>query len=354
MADIMSRARSAVRRLLVRFARLFALAAGIVVILGIGAIAADYFLPHDQPPSAPRVSTDRLESFETGTGEVKLYRYHPSGLLTEVAYARRGRFSDFVYPATRTTRVRLDPALRRTALEDETGRTSFVFDELGQLASATDPGGLKLGYTHGPWGEIRAIDLPDRHQLRYRYDARLRPTHVSDGEVAITYEYRDDQREVVRMLPGGVATLIRRDGHGAVSLIRHTHAGGQLLLELRYLRDDERRVTRREENSGSGTRVWEFHYDPLGRLVRETEPGGLVELEYDADGNLTSRSDAGHVVRFAYEQGQLVRESRYDRKGHDLDLVDEISFEYDRRGQLHQQHGRKRAVTYDWNADGQL
>ncbi|TMQ13765.1 MAG: RHS repeat-associated core domain-containing protein, partial [Deltaproteobacteria bacterium] len=353
MAELMSRARSAVRRLAVRVARLIALAVVMAVILAIGAAAADYFVPRDQPPSARRDTNDRLESVETGTGEVKLYRYHPSGLLTEVAYARRGRFSDVLYPATRTTRVRLDPALRRTALEDETGRTAFTFDELGQLAGVTDPDGRKLGYTRGPWGEIRTIDLPDRQQLRYRYDARLRPTRVSDGDAAITYEYRDDQHEVIRRLPGGVTTLIRRDAHGAVAVIRHTRAD-QVLLELRYRRDDDGRVIRREEDSALGTRVWEFHYDPLGRLVRETEPGGPVELAYDADGNLTSRSDASHVTRFAYEQGQLVRESRYDRRGQDLDLVDEIAFEYDRRGQLHRQHGRKRVITYDWNADGQL
>ena len=321
-----------------RAVALLALGLGLVFVT---VIVADYGLPRFGSPRERRGTSGRLELLDTGVGEIQRYGYDSAGLLNEIRYSRKGRWTNWKYPAKRSVRFEHDASLRLTSMDDETGRTTLKWDDFGSIASVTSPQGMRLVYGYDPWGSVRDIGLPGGGKLSYRYDVSQRLTEVASTGFTVTYEYNMVQREVVRRLSNGIKSIFRRDESGQMALIRHERADGSPVLELRYARDSDGRVTQTDEETSKGVTTRKYQYDVLGRLSHVIGSDGDVELAYDADGNLLSRKDAHGTLNYQYERGRLVR-------------VGNERFDYDGAGRIITRAGPGGTTRYEWDGDQRL
>ena len=93
-----------------------------------------------------------------------------------------------------------------------------------------------------------------------------------------------------------------------------------------------------------GNRAFQFEYDLLGRLIRDTDPfGNSLEFSYDSVGNIIKKKDqSGNVTEYTYDSlGRLIKKKFSD------DSVEE--FKYDSRGNII--YAGNQWIAYDLSYD---
>jgi RHS repeat-associated protein len=125
---------------------------------------------------------------------------------------------------------------------------------------------------------------------------------------------------------------------------------GEILLDVDYTRDALGRIVQKTEilgaSAGGGTRVFEYGYDPAGRLQSVSENNvHVAEYSYDANGNRLSRSNPsipGNEVAGEYDaQDRLV-------------TYGAAAYTYTASGELAQKVVGSDATTYSYDALGNL
>ncbi|MCA9543773.1 MAG: RHS repeat protein, partial [Myxococcales bacterium] len=231
------------------------------------------------------------------------YRYDLLGQVVEIE-----RQSAAGQAAPRTTTVQRDAEGRVIALDGPEGRrerysrlpegqpvelvagtrkASRRYEGWGRLVEHTDPLGRTTRVDWDLHHFVTAVHQPGERTWRYERDkvGRVRAMHTPDG---LTVRYQRDP-------------------------------GGRVLAEQRPDRKIERtydaadRVTKVKWGRGGETKL---AYDTLGRLVAVTGTTADGDAErpltyaYDADGRLTSETQADHVLRWQRDAlGRVVRRS---------------------------------------------
>ena len=78
----------------------------------------------------------------------------------------------------------------RLAMTDGTGASSFVFDESGQMLSATSPGPKTVGYRYDLDGHRTKLIYPDATAVSYVFDKAGRLGSLTDwASRGVTYTY---------------------------------------------------------------------------------------------------------------------------------------------------------------------
>lgn len=196
------------------------------------------------------------------------------------------------------------------------GVTMYEYDWRGDLVRTTDPVGLVEEFS---------------------YDGLGRPvsTTSSDGTESYgtaTYTYNDlSQVETVTYPP--VTNPVTNVTHTEV--VTHTY-------------DDAGRRTGTSVSDATGgdtTRVWEWDYDPAGRLVSTTAPDGAVSLqEWDSRGDVVKVTEPGGLVlEHVYDGAHRLVETA--AVGPDVDPLDEHATRLVLESRAYDPAGRLAAVT---------
>ena len=251
-----------------------------------------------------------------GAGPVEATAYDNVGRREGVTDAN-GRATRYVYDAADRLieTIHPDPA-------DEDGdpannpRALSEYDGFGRKLSDTDETGLVTRYAYDRLGRLTAVVLPDPQTganpplvdgaspdagtltTRYVYDeAGNRIEQIDAAGRSTRWEYDAMGRETARTLPGGERET--RAYNLAGELIAHTDFEGSVTS---YEYDAAGRVARIEYADGrvetfdyddAGNRTgmtspegqWSWTYDARDRVIRETQPNGVLEYRYDAAGN---------------------------------------------------------------------
>jgi RHS repeat-associated protein len=198
-------------------------------------------------------------------------RYDAAGNLTEVQNPLGGR-RQWAWSATSSLEAVTDYSGNRTAVR---------YDGLGRLIEQVTPSGDVYRHRYDRRGNLVEADLPDGTTVRYAYDLEGNMTAATDGEGRTTrYRYGACGRKLERV-----------DQAGNVGRYEWGTEPKRL----------DRIVNQRGE-------VYEFRYDPAGRVIEEVGfDGRRVRIDRDVAGRAVAITNgAGERVEYAYTAGRQV------------------------------------------------
>lgn len=284
------------------------------------------------------------------------FQYDSQGNLTGYAN-RRGDEVTYTYDA----RGRL-----LSESDSSAGPTSYSYDARGRLTSATDDQGTTtLSYDNAD--RVTQIDYPTGRSLFYGYNEAGLRASLSDGEdYNLFYDYdalgrltglRDEDGQVVAYVYDAAGNLLREEnGNGTLSLFTYDEAGRLTRIENQapdgsinsfnaYGYDAAGQRVSNETQDGT----WTYGYDAIGQLTSadfaSTNPDiddkSLV-YDYDAAGNRTRVVEDG--VETLYTANAL---NQYTQVG-------DATFTYDADGNMTSRSDSLGTTTYVYDLDNRL
>ena len=263
-------------------------------------------------------------------GQTIAYEYNSVGQVTKKTY-----------PDASVTTYAYDEAGRLTTVTDGSGTIRMQYDNRGFMTYIGYPDGHWFAFQYNNAGQRTRREGDDGFVLNYGYDAAGRLETVSDGDGYVYASYVYD-----------AAGYLARENKGNGTCARYSYdQAGQLLSITHHGPDDAVQAFFNYEYDVNGNRVAEtnkdgrttYTYDALGQLTGVYYPdGGYITYEYDASGNRT------RVVRDGVEELYSTNNmNQYVQAG-------DASCAYDADGNMTSKTDASGTTTYVWNAENQL
>ncbi len=297
-----------------------------------------------------------------GGRPLETVRYDPSGRVISVANGSEppttissdvpGRQETLLDPAGKLTTVLTYDQLGDIVERDQTfnGKTlksTFTYDPLGRVTSATDPAEHETSATYDEkTGDVLSLTDPANrtwHLENYNLFGKPGTVRQPDGSVYASFKYDPE-----------TGKLVSENGPEATQTVRTYWPSGQV-----------------KSITDPGGRSLNFTYDPEGHVASISDNAGhTTRLTTNAAGELTMTEDQlGNKTSFSYTpEGQLAELTEpndnkyhyyYDPLGrlHQTEdpLHESTYYEYNSVGELTKRKDRNDAVTtYSYDADGRL
>lgn len=223
-------------------------------------------------------------------------------------------------------------------VEDEKGIADYEYDLLNRLVSATYSGIAPLHYSYDLRGRVRQITYPGGIQISYSYDAADRLVSVDSAHGKTQYVYDQTSNTLSKIiLSTGVTTEYGYDKAKRVVSVFHRRSDKTLIVGFRYVFDGNGNRIRTEEIDKNGSRVIDFSYDKLNRLIGVKYPEGYEKYTYDDLGNRLTKETSSALIQYEYD------------KNNRLTKTDNIQFFYDARGNLIKKISPDKIVEYAYD-----
>lgn len=242
-------------------------------------------------------------------GRTTTYSYNVGNELTKLSY------SDGITP---TVEYGYDADGHRTSMSDGTGSSSFSFDSLGRLTSATDGHGDKTSYGYDLAGNETSITYPNGKNVTHTFDNAGRLASVSDWLGNTTsFSYDPDSNLLSNTFPSSTGNVdeyvySRADRMSEVKMKKSK----ETLASIAYVRDKAGQLESLTSKGLPGAESEGFGYDVNNRLIK----AGGASYEYDAANDLTkapgtinsydnaSELEAGTNASYTYDkEGDRIR-----------------------------------------------
>jgi len=300
--------------------------------------------------------------------------YDPAGRLLSVTDSL-GFVSSFLYDAANRQIASIDPS---------TSRWTTVYDAAGQTLVSVDPLGFRTTNSYDPIGNLRAILNARGYRTTLSYDPLNRlvvqqdalgysTTYVFDGDsrqsaiidprggiITMTYSARAEMFSISDQLGNKTTysfdpigqTSTRQFANGDVTSYTYDRAGrptGMNYMDggkTTFIYDPVGNRTTMQDATGSTS----YAFDPLGRMVGKTDPGGIAQsYVYDAAGQRIRLVDPdGGIRSFTYDLGGRLEVNlspegirttlQYDPAGRETTQIDSTGLtrktSYDPAGQI--------------------
>ena len=365
---------------------------------------------------------DQLTSEKDALGNETTHAYLDNGLLSTTTRTDRGstaRVTTRAYDADNRLWKTTDPRGGETirlywpddklkSLQTPAGsKTSYSYDDAGQLVTTVEPNGNATGATASDWTWTYGYDLagnrttqahPDGGTRTTVYDALNRPVEWTDPLQNVTSaeydlngnvtkrtdargEFRTSSFDKVNRLKTetnelGKTTTYTYFATGELESVT-THLGNKTSYEL----DNDGRVVTMVEPRGNvsgGTPTdydWKYLYDGAGNRTRVEDPlGNQTNYAYDAVNNLTQVTDQrGNAIAYSYDvlnrlwkvtppaagaSGTLDTAYVYDAAGNLASRTDpnaqDTSWSYDLDGRMLSRTTPVGSWNYSYDANGNL
>ncbi len=284
--------------------------------------------PMEATTTYERDPRGRLLSETDPLGRTRRFTRDHRGLVTQIvepdgsthtyAYDDRGNMVERVNTGGAVTTFRYDDRGQMTEWITGNGAAAtFSYDADGNLIRRVEPNGAFWEYRHDDWGRVVAIRNALGAEVRCAYSDGSRPQAIYDANGAVTrFQYDGDKRLATVMHPDGTTTRYLYGGLDRLIAIVHPNGESERFLYNRegwcveVLRADGdpyhyrygMRPLLEGEDTFSGRRLW-YQRDLMGRVTTiETGAGRMVELEYDAAGQLIKQQFSdGTEHTFGYD-----------------------------------------------------
>jgi RHS repeat-associated protein len=238
-------------------------------------------------------------------GHTIQYAYDARGLLTNVVdsaqgttsmgYDPRGFMTNILYPNGKGFAFAYDNAGHRTGRVGTDGYTlSYTYDEAGRLSSlSNNVNGLLVRYTYDSVGRLAREDKGNGTFTTYTYDLAnqiLTLTNAApDGTIQSFFNYTYDTKgNRLSMTTMAGITTYAYDGLSQLTAV--AYPGGR---HVSYAYDP---LGNRTTVNDTGTNM----VYTANNLNQYTQAGG-TSFTYDADGNMTSRTDSTGTTTYQYD-----------------------------------------------------
>jgi RHS repeat-associated protein len=258
--------------------------------------------------------------FDYDTSDRPVRTVDPLGRITTQQYDLLGRLVAVSDPAGRITRYIYDNRdnLIETQFPDGTRRI-LVYDKLDRLVEQIAPDGTRTRREYDQSGRMTAVIASDGSRMTYVYDKNNRMIAQIDPMGRETnFAYNVYGQITQRRFPDGATENTIYDQNGFIDRIVRTD--GQLTeqdydpngkLIRQRLADGTEEIftyspTGKLLSAGGASGTTSFQYDSRDRLVRVTQPSGVMVLyEYDAVGNriavIIDRQGIRTTTTYAYD-----------------------------------------------------
>ena len=280
--------------------------------------------------------------------------YDPAGNVTErldangqtlrYTYDRRNRLTRVQYPKGVDGTFTYDAISQRTSVTDSIGTVTYQYDTASQLTRVTYPGNKTVTYAYDMAGRRVQMTNPDGGITRYTYNVASQLTSITDPQNLTTrYAYDTAGRLTQITLANGSKTLLTYNTANALIKIENRKSDDTLINRFDYVQDAVGNRTRLTEANGDYTDYtyddvyqllsevkkdasdselynYAYAYDKLGNRLTMTLDGqttnytydvnnrlltaGTLGFEYDANGNMTRRTDSSDPINLSVTQYQ--------------------------------------------------
>jgi RHS repeat-associated protein len=254
---------------------------------------------------------DRLDTRTDSLNRQESYTYDLYGNLKTFT-DRKLQVSTFTYDALdrrtlsqyddgSTTSFTYDTAGRLTAAEDSTsGRIEFSYDNIDRLAQELTPQGT-VGYQYDAIGRRTTMTVNGQTPVTYQHDSNSRLTQVAQGTQVVGVGYDAAGRRTGLTYPNGVNTTYTYDTASRLTNILH-QGPSSIIEDLTYTYDAAGNRVSLTRSSGASTVLpgpVQAAYDAANEQIQFNNP--TPNLTYDANGNLTSQTDANGTTNYTWD-----------------------------------------------------
>ena len=344
----------------------------------------------------------REERYVYDAGGRRIQRLTPSGNVIIYDYDTLNALADKLYQdgneeeSDHPVRMGYNAMGQRVSMEDITGASSYTYDGLGRLKTATNGSGKTVTYEYDEADNLEAILYPDGKKVSYTYDKNDNIILLTDRDGRSTsYEYDPLNRLTAVRRPDGTVSTYTYNARNEVLEAENTCSCGFLISDYQYTYDNGGLITKEvakeclftsNKDYGhkggeddpcihTGTNPWQnqnpewetternFIYDDNGQLIKCTESKGQFDkatytYEYDEAGNRTFAKKEklysyleSWQIRYAYNDDNQMTEAK-KREGN---LTKQYTFQYDANGNLTKECFRNKAeVTYQYDTENRL
>ena len=344
----------------------------------------------------------REERYVYDAGGRRIQRLTPSGNVIIYDYDTLNALADKLYQdgneeeSDHPVRMGYNAMGQRVSMEDITGASSYTYDGLGRLKTATNGSGKTVTYEYDEADNLKAILYPDGKKVSYAYDKNDNIILLMDRDGRSTsYEYDPLNRLTAVRRPDGTVSTYTYNARNEVLEAENTCSCGFLISDYQYTYDNGGLITKEvakeclftsNKDYGhkggeddpcihTGTNPWQnqnpewetternFIYDDNGQLIKCTESKGQFDkatytYEYDEAGNRTFAKKEklysyleSWQIRYAYNDDNQMTEAK-KREGN---LTKQYTFQYDANGNLTKECFRNKAeVTYQYDTENRL
>lgn len=261
-----------------------------------------------------------------------------NGALTTYDYDAVNRLKTISYPDTTTVSYTYDKLSRLQTATNENGGINFDYNKMNRLTNVTDVFGQLIEYSYDDNGNRTKLSLNAAVLANYRYDVLDRLTKIIDASsLNTTYGYDVTNKLISRRLPNGVLSTYQYDGLDRLTRLLDAK-GASTVADRQYQYSTAQQITQIIEPTNTRS----YGYDVVDRLTSAayTNPSQSSEnYAYDSVGNRTS----SHLsASYAYQ--------RFNR----LTNTSSVSYEYDANGNLISKTDAGGTWTYNWDFENRL
>ena len=325
----------------------------------------------DENGENPVVTTCRYDSLGRLTHAVC------NGHSYEYIYNDQGRLKEKRSGGRRLISYTYDRAGKITEMTDPAGVTThYEYDILGCTSRISSPGGMEVRYRYDCLDRLEQIRCGNGIRTSYQYDADGSVSHLetrmgSDILLSFRYQYDGNGNRLTKTGTQGPIT----DGSSALDITYQYDVRGQLLEEnrkdavFRYSYDAVGNRIRKEEETGKDQRVrTEYAYNEKNQLIHTEEflpDGGRRRntFTYSKQGSILREETESGISRYFYNsKNQQIRveradgqiqENRYDAEGlrHEMRENEKLlRFVYQNGELLYEEGGDKKTAGYHLGA----
>lgn len=205
--------------------------------------------------------------------------HRPDGTTVHTTYDASGRATLVHYSNTGSTDTsyEYDATGRRTQMTDETGASTYGYDDNGHLVSETNGAGAETTYTYTNSGDQATATYPGNRTVSYSYDDAGEMTGVTDwNSHNSTFTWTPDGQVATRVDPNGMSELRTYDANGDVTGITVATSAATVTKHA-YTYDAASQLTSFADTDPTGvTGTTNYGYDALGQLTTASGTAGYT------------------------------------------------------------------------------
>ena len=192
---------------------------------------------------------------------------------------------------------------RLTVAEDSSsGRIELSYDNLDRLVQEITSQG-RVEYQYDAIGRRTTMTVNGQTPVTYQYDSNSRLTQVAQGTQVVALGYDAAGRRASLTYPNGVETSYLYDQSSRLLEIEHLNVSTQELIErLIYTYDAAGNRISFNRSNGTATLLpdaVQAAYDAANEQIQFDS--STPNLTYDANGNLTSQTDASGTTTYTWD-----------------------------------------------------
>lgn len=250
------------------------------------------------------------------------------------------------------------PNLPTRVVDAVNAEVRIQYNDRGNPQVVTDPLGRQSHFSYDATGNVSAVTDPKGYTTRLVYDQLNRPVSMTDPEDRLTqlgyedngcgcstsnltsvilpngssilFEYDGLNRQVARTDQGGRVSTVEYDAEAAPTLA--TRRTGE---QIRYTHDILGRMTSLT-NELTGELISSYRYDILGNIEQATNADADVEMEYDPIGRLLEETQTVYLPAIEPlfpEDDPIIRAPIRSRLSYSYDIVNRLTSRADEAGE---------------------